>query len=170
MLIIFLLLILLYINTKLLFELVCSCIYSRRIRRSLERISCRDDLLYLAEVDFFHVIALMLKRKGNKVEFTDRCGEAARCLIVNDVLLVEMWKHSPGYLVEIESAMKMAKCMQTAGLHRGILISLGDFKTNTKGYCHTNVIECVAGDRLLAMCREVQKCTASARIKHHTAD
>ena len=62
MLIIFLLLILLYINTKLLFELVCSCIYSRRIRRSLERISCRDDLLYLAEVDFFHVIALMLKR------------------------------------------------------------------------------------------------------------
>ncbi len=58
--------------------------------------------------------------------------------------------------MEIEQAKKLAKHMRENGIYRGMLITLGDFKNNTKNFCHLNVIKCINGNQLLQMCKDVQ--------------
>jgi restriction system protein len=122
----------------------------------LEHINSREELLYLHFKDFLQVIIEVLKRKGYKVRITDQCGEEGNGLILNGRQYVEVWKHSINQIVDVEAAMKLARCMQVNSTHRGMLITLGDFKQNTRVYCHKNVIECINGEQLLEMCKEVQ--------------
>jgi restriction system protein len=122
----------------------------------LEHINSREELLYLHFKDFLQVIIEVLKRKGYKVRITDKCGEEGNGLILNGRQYVEVWKHSINQIVDVEAAMKLARCMQVNSTHRGMLITLGDFKQNTRVYCHKNVIECINGEQLLEMCKEVQ--------------
>lgn len=139
------------------YAIIYSIYYKIKISNLLESINTKEDLLYMCIKDFVNVIAEMFKRKGYKVKITDRCGEDGKGLILNDIQYVEMWKHSLRQIVEVETAMKLARCMQSDSIYRGILITLGDFKQNTKMYCYKNVIECINGDQLLQMCKEVQK-------------
>jgi restriction system protein len=122
----------------------------------LEHINSREELLYLHFKDFLQVIIEVLKRKGYKVRITDKCGEEGNGLILNGRQYVEVWKHGINQIVDVEAAMKLARCMQVNSTHRGMLITLGDFKQNTRVYCHKNVIECINGEQLLEMCKEVQ--------------
>jgi hypothetical protein len=55
-----------------------------------------------------------------------------------------------------EQAKKLARHMHENGIYRGMLITLGDFKNNTKNFCHLNVIKCINGNQLLQMCKNTQ--------------
>ena len=85
-------------------------------------------------------------------------------MILNDVIFVELWKNAPGHLIEIETAIKLAYCMRRASVYRGMLVTLGDFKRNTRLFCHKYVIQCVNGDQLVEMLREVQAPTLPLKI------
>ena len=54
-------------------------------------------------------------------------------------------------MIEIEQAKKLIKHMQDNEIYRGMIITLGDFKANTRNFCHMNVITCVNGNQLLQM-------------------
>lgn len=46
--------------------------------------------------------------------------------------------------------------MQDNDIYRGMIITLGDFKPNTRNYCHMHVITCINGNQLLQMLKKVQ--------------
>lgn len=133
-------------------------LYNRlRADTLLDRIRTREELLYLSFKDFRRVVIEVLKRKGYSVKITDRCGEEGNGLLLDNRKYAEIWKHGLNHIVEPEAAMKLEKCMRSNSIHRGMFITLGDFKPATRLFCHKNVIECINGGQLLAMCREVQK-------------
>ncbi len=123
----------------------------------LESISSKEDLIFMHYKDFVNVIAEVYARKGHKVKLTSKCGEDGNGLFLDDLIYIEAWKHSRTHEVEIETAMKLVSRMDRNSICRGILITLGDFKQNTRAYCYKNVIECINFDQLLAMCKEVQR-------------
>lgn len=137
--------------------LIHSIIYKMKINNLLDSINTKEDLLYMRFNDFINTIAEMFKRKGYKVTFTNKCGEEGNGLLLNDTHYVEILKHGLNRVVDVEVAMKLARCMQMNSIYRGMLMALGDFKQNTKMFCYKNVIECINGDQLLEMCKEVQK-------------
>jgi len=137
-------------------ELFRQLLYKRKICELVNCINSKEDLLYLSFKDYISVIVEVLKRSGNKVRFTDSCGVEGSGLALNNVQFAEIWKHGLQQMVDIELAMNLSKCMRDNSIYRGMLITLGDFKTCTKIYCHKNVIECINGDRLLTLLKEVQ--------------
>lgn len=126
----------------------------------LERIQDKNDLLYMDFKDFINVTAEVLKRKGYKVRATNRCGEDNNGLEIDGLQFAEVFKIGVNRLMEVESAMKLAWCMRINSIHRGQIITLGDFKKNTRAFCHMHVISCINGDQFLAMCKEVQRSNA----------
>ncbi|MCX8128877.1 MAG: restriction endonuclease [Clostridia bacterium] len=137
--------------------IIRSFFYKVKINAILEDISTVEDLVYIRFKDFLNVTAEVFRRKGYNVSVTDKCGEEGRGLILNDIQFVEIWKHARSQLVDVETAMKLTKCMQSNSIYRGMIISLGDFKQSTRLFCHKNVIECINGEQLLEMFKEVQK-------------
>lgn len=139
------------------FALIFYVLYKIKINNLIESINKKEDLLYVCHKDFINIIAEVLKRKHYSVKLTDKCGEDQNGLILNDIQYVEALKHSLNHVVDIETAMKLARRMQLNSIYRGMLITLGDFKQMTKIFCHKNVIECINGDEILEMCKAVQK-------------
>ncbi|OGO80469.1 MAG: hypothetical protein A2Y21_11300 [Clostridiales bacterium GWC2_40_7] len=137
--------------------IICYVYGKIRINGLLETINTIEDLEYIRFMDFLKLTAEVYKRKGYTVRVTDKCGEEGNGLILNDKQYVEIWKHGLNHAVDCEAAMKLAKCMRSNSIYRGILITLGDFKQNTRMYCHKNVIECINGEQLISMFKEVQK-------------
>ena len=133
---------------------ICSKI---KIIRIFEDIDTLDDLLYLNFNVFIQLIAEMFRRHGYCTKITTKCGEEGNGLILDNIKFVEVWRRALHREVECETAMKFARCMQLNSIYRGMLITLGDFKQSTRIYCHKNVIECINGQQLIAMFREVQK-------------
>lgn len=140
-----------------LISIIGSMLYKIKINTLLENINSKEDLLYLGFKDFLNLMAEVFKRKGYKVRITDKCGEDGKGLILNNIQLVDIWKHGLNHIVDVEIAMKLAKCMQLDSFYRGMLLTLGDFKQSTKLFCHKSVIECINGEQLVLMCKEVQK-------------
>jgi len=140
-----------------LYEIFHSVFYRIKLNYLLENINSREDLLYMRSMDYQNVIAEVFKRKGNKVKITDKCGEYGNGLIINDIKYAEIWKHGLNHIVDVEAGMKLAHHMQINSIYRGILVTLGDYKQNTKIFCRINVIECINGEQLIKMCKEVQK-------------
>lgn len=134
---------------------VSSIAYKVKINRLLDNIHTKEDLLYMNTKDFENVIAEMFRRKGNKVKLSDRFADGGNGIILNDIQYVQVKKYPYHHLIEIEHAKKLSRFMQIESIYRGKIITLGDFKENTKKYCHKSVIECINGDRLLTMCQEV---------------
>lgn len=157
MIILLLLQILIIILIYDLFIFIHSVFYKFKINNLLESINTKEDLLYMRSMDFQNVIAEVFKRKGNKVKITDKCGEYGNGFIINDLKYAEIWKHAINHTIDVEAGMKLAHLMQINSISRGILITLGDYKQSTKKFCHKSVIECINGDQLLEMCKEVQK-------------
>jgi restriction system protein len=139
------------------FTLLWSIIYKIKIDNLLESINTKEDLLFINYKDFLNVISEAFKRKGFKVVITDKCGEEGNGLILDQIKYAEIWKHGLNQIVDVEAAMKLARRMQLNSIHRGMLVTLGDFKQMTLMFCHKNVIECINGDQLLTICKEVQK-------------
>ena len=134
----------------------------------LDNITCKQDLLYMHTRDFENVIAQMFRRHGNKVMFSDKFGDGDMGIILDDIKYVQVKKYPFHHLMEVEHAKKITKCMQTDDIYKGMIISLGDFKQNTRKFCHTHVIECIDGNKLLAMCKQVQVTDFSlARLIQH---
>ncbi len=130
--------------------------YLVRISLLVDEIHNKEDLLYLRMKDFKHVVAEIFKRKGYQVKISDHFGEGGAGIILDDLLYVQARKESYHHLMEIEQAKKLSRHMRENGIYRGMIITLGDFKNNTKNYCHTNVIACINGNQLLQMCKEVR--------------
>ena len=127
-----------------------------------ENIQSKEDLLYLKQKHFSGVIMEMYKRKGYDIKPTSKCG-VENGFIINGLQFAEAWKNSPTKQEEIETAMNLEKCMRLSGIYRGIFITLGAFKANTRKYCGINVIECINGDQVLEMIQECQKNRAVAQ-------
>jgi Restriction endonuclease. len=157
MLILALILLLYFIIIKNLITLLWKIIYRSKINNLIETIHTKEDLLEIRFKDLPNVMVELFKRNGYSARTTDKCGEDGNGLILNDIQFVEVWKHSPNQVVEIETAMKLANRMQTSSIYRGMIITLGDFKQNTRAYCHKNVISCVNGEQFLSMFKEAQK-------------
>ena len=164
MLTIYIILFLSYLICDSVYRMAKSMLYAGKIRGLLERVSTKEQLLRTGEKDILNMLALMFRKMGYKVEKTDLCGECLNGLILNDVIFVELWKNAPGHLIEIETAIKLAYCMRRASVYRGMLVTLGDFKRNTRLFCHKYVIQCVNGDQLVEMLREVQAPTLPLKI------
>lgn len=137
-------------------ELANKLLYKRKINKILRDINTKQDLLYLNFKDYMSVISEVLKRMGYAVRLTEACGIEGSGLTLNNIQFAEVWKHGIQQSVDVELAMNLSKCMKNSSIHRGMLITLGDFKPCTLVYCHTNVIDCINGDRLLAMCKSIQ--------------
>ena len=137
-------------------ELIKALINKRKTLELLKSVNSKEDLLYMKYRDFIAVVTEVLKRSGYSVKRTSKCGIDGSGLLLNKKHFAEVWKHGLHYKVDVELAMSLEKCMRSNSIYRGMLITLGDFKTSTKYYCHKNVIECVNGDRLLSMCKAVQ--------------
>jgi restriction system protein len=150
MLLIVVLLIKIFISVK-------NILYKIEMNKLLNTITEKEDLLYLRLKDFIYISMELLRRKGYKVKTTNNCGMEGSGLQLDSILYAEIWKHGLNQVVEVELAMNLAKCMQNNSICRGMIITLGDFKLNTKAFCHKNVIECINGDQLLSMCKEAQK-------------
>ena len=131
--------------------------YNIKINNILEGINGKDDLIEVGFRDFVYLMMEVFRRKGYKVRMTDKCGEESNGLILNNLQYVEVIKFPFDKNIEVETAMKLAKCMQLNSIYRGMIITLGDFKQNTRSFCHKNVIECINGDKVLEICKEVQK-------------
>jgi hypothetical protein len=131
-------------------------LYKRKINELLKFINSKEDLLYLNFKDYMSVITEVLKRYSYKVKSTDACGIDGSGLKLNNIIFAEIWKHGFRQVVDVELAMNLAKCMQNNSIYRGMIITLGDFKTCTRNFCHQNVIECINGDQLLNMCKAVR--------------
>lgn len=128
-----------------------------KINRLLEDINTIEDLQYIPFKVFLPLISEVFKRKGYSVKITNKCGEEGNGLILDNMKFVEFWRRALNHEVDCEAAMKLAKCMQTNSIYRGMIITLGDFKQNTRMFCHKNVIECINGQQLLSMFKEVRK-------------
>ncbi len=139
-------------------SVVIYCVwYKLKINKLLENINAKEDLAHIPYKDFINLVAEIFKREGYRVKRTDKCGEFGNGLILNDLQFVEVWKYVSNPAVDVEVAMNLAKCMQTCSIHRGKLVSLRDFKQNTRLFCHKNVIECISAQQILEMCKEVRK-------------
>ena len=156
MLIIYLFLIMISVTVYQLACFVSHICYMAKIGYIADNIRCKDDLLYLKLRDYEHVIAEIFRRQGYKVQMSDHFGEGGTGIILDGVYYVIARKESYNSLVEIEQAKKLVKHMRDNNIHRGIIITLGDFKGNTKNYCHMHVIKCINGDQLIQMLRSVQ--------------
>lgn len=155
-LIFYLLLILIIMLIASLIKITRRMLYKLKIDNLLEKVRYKEDLLYSDHRDLLYIAIEVFKRKGYQVQMTDRCGEDYNGLILDGILFVEVWKDRLNHAVEIETAMKLAKCMRSNAIYRGMLITLGDFKQNTRLFCYSNVIKCINGDQFLSMCKEVQ--------------
>lgn len=167
MLIIYIFLILVSI---ILFELVSWIIhicYIIKINLLVDNIKDKDDLLYLKLKDYEFAIAEVFRRQGYKVKMSDHFGEGGNGIILNDIYYVIARKESYHNLVEIEQAKKLIKHMKDNDIHRGIIVTLGDFKTNTKNYCYTNVIKCINGDQILQMFKDVQALSTESVVSKY---
>lgn len=156
MLIIYLLLVLF---TMLVYEaanFIIQIFYMVKISILVNRIESTDDLLYMKTRDFEHAVAEVFRRQGYRVRISDHFGEGGNGIILDDKYYVIARKDSLHSLVEIELAKKLAKHMRDNGIYRGMIITLGDFKSNTKNYCHINVIKCINGEELIKMFKSVQ--------------
>jgi len=131
-------------------------IYLVRISLLFDTINSKEDLLFLRNKDFEYVVAEIFKRMGYRVRMSDHFGEGGTGIILNDILYVQARKERYQHLMEIEQAKKLAKHMRENGIYRGMLITLGDFKNNTRNFCHLNVIKCINGNQLLQMCKDTQ--------------
>ena len=131
--------------------------YSIKINNLLESINDKNDLIQIGFRDFVYLMMEVFRRKGYKVRMTDKCGEEGNGLILNNLQYVEVIKFPLDKKIEVETAMKLARCMQLNSIYRGMIITMGDFKQNTRSFCHKYVIECINGDKVLEMCKEVQK-------------
>lgn len=138
------------------FSMVWNVIYKIKINNLLESTNSIEDLLYMRFKDLLNLMAEVFKRQGYTVKITDRCGDEGYGLILNDIKYVEIWNHAVNP-ADIEVAMKLARCMQTDSIHKGVLVTLGDIKQNTRLFCHKYVIECINGEQLLIICKNVQK-------------
>lgn len=158
-----------YIFLILASSIVCEIIsriihilYLVKISFLVDGIKCRDDLLYLKLKDFEYAVAEVFRRQGHKVRMSSHFGEGGTGIILDETYYVMVRKDSFHNLVEIEQAKKLAKHMRDNKIYRGMIITLGDFKANTKNYCHTNVIKCINGDELLRMFKSVQRLSAQS--------
>lgn len=140
-----------------LFLKIHSIFYKTKINHILEDINSREDLLYMPAMDFQNIVVEVFRRKGNKVEVTNKCGEYENGYMINDIKYAEIWKHGLNYVVDVETGLKLAHCMEVNSIYRGMLVTLGDYKHTTRMFCHKNAIECINGEQLLKMCKEVQK-------------
>ncbi|HZK27596.1 MAG TPA: restriction endonuclease [Thermoclostridium sp.] len=131
-------------------------IYLVKISSIVDSIDSKYDLLLLKLKDYEYTIAEAFRRQGYRVQLSDHFGDGGNGIILNDLYYVVVKKVSYHSLIEIEQAKKLIKHMMGNDIHRGMIITLGDFKTNTKNYCHTNVINCINGDQLLQMIKNVQ--------------
>jgi len=138
-------------------ECICCAAYKAKISKTLDSISSLEDFLFMRYKDFVYLTAEVYRRKGFHVTITDKCGEEGNGLLIDNVIFVEVWKNGLKHFMDVETGMKLAKCMQSNSIYRGILITLGDFKPTTIKFCHKNVIQCINGRQLLEMCREVQR-------------
>lgn len=138
------------------FLIYCIC-YKLKINNLLESINAKEDLTHVSYNDFISLVAEIFRREGYKVKHTDKCGEFGNGLLLNNLQFVEVWKYVSNPTVDVEMAMNLAKCMRNSSIYRGKLVSLRDFKHNTKLFCHKNVIECISAEQILEMCKEVQK-------------
>ncbi len=136
------------------FALMAGFLYSVKISMLVDKIQCKDDLIFLRVKDYENVIAEIFRRKGFKVCLSDHFGEGGTGIILNDLYYVLARKER--YPVEIEFAKKLCRHMRNNSIYKGIIVTLGDFKANTRNYCHTNVITCIGGNQLLQMCKNVQ--------------
>lgn len=151
---IFILLIMLIYNTAI---MMYKIVYKYKIENLIENIHSKEDLLNICYKDLPYLMIEIFRRKGDIAKITDKCGEEGNGLILNNLQMVEVWKHALNQVVEMESAMKLAKCMQNQSIYRGMIITLGDFKYNTRCFCHKNVITCINGEQFLALCKDAQK-------------
>lgn len=135
-----------------------------KVNKLLENIDDLEDIQYINFKILLYITAEMFRRKGYSVKITDKCGEEGSGLLLDDTRFVEIWRRALYREVECEVAMKLARCMQSNSIYRGVLITLGDFKRNTRIYCHKNVIECITGQQLLSMLKEVQKRKALVKM------
>lgn len=131
-------------------------VYLVRISMLLDTIHEKDDLLFLSMKDYEYVIAEIFKRNGYKVRMSNHFGDGGNGLILNDRYYVVTKKDAYHHMIEIEQAKKLIKHMQDNEIYRGMIITLGDFKANTRNFCHMNVITCVNGNQLLQMLKKVQ--------------
>jgi len=138
-------------------RLVCDAAYYVKISLLLDSIQCKDDLLYLRTKDYESVIAEVFRRNNHRVRLSDHFGEGGRGIILNDLCYVQVKKENYRHLMEVEEAMKLVRHMRGNNIHRGMIITLGDFKQCTKKFCHMYVITCINGDQLLKMCVDAQK-------------
>lgn len=138
-------------------ECICNAVYKAKISKNLDNISSIEDFVFMSYRDFVYLTAEIFRRKGFNVAITDKCGEEGNGLIIDNAVFAEVWKNGLKHVMDVETGMKLAKCMQTNSIYRGILITLGDFKPTTLKYCHKNVIQCINGKQLFEMCREVQR-------------
>ena len=156
MLSVYFIIIILFYLFDLFYRAARKMLYNRKIKSLLASICTKKELLYTDDKDILNMLALFYTKKGYKVKTTDMCGEALNGLILDDLVFVELWKNSIDHKLEIETAIKFSRCMQEASIHRGKLVTIGDFKMNTKLYCNKYVIECINGDTLLDMLKELR--------------
>lgn len=167
MLIMLLFLFLIQVMFVQIFLVIKNMVYRKKINDLLKTINTKEDLLYLRFKDFVYIIAMVLHRSGYTVEFTDKCGLDGGGLKLNGIQFAEIWKHGLNQKVDVELAMNLAKCMQTNSVYRGMIVTLGAFKPATKGFCHSNVIECIDGDQLLNMCKAVRNTKVLENLLSH---
>lgn len=136
----------------MLFELI----YYIKISFLVDKIEYKDDLLFLRTKDFEHVIAEVFRRNGYKVRLSNHFGEGGTGIILNELYYVLAKKERYHHLLEVEYVKKLKHHMDNNSIYRGMVITLGDFKINTRNYCHINVITCINGDQLLQMCKDVK--------------
>ncbi len=142
-----------------LYELVSRILhrlYLIRISMLVDSIGHMEDLLFLSLQDFEYVIAEIFRRSGYKVKMSRHFADGGNGIILDDMHYVVARKDAFHHLIEIEQARKLVKHMQDNQIYRGMIITLGDFKQNTRNYCHMYVITCICGNQLMQMLKKAQ--------------
>jgi len=150
---------LLFLTVALVYE-ACKAIQHyflmARVNRFIEIVEYKRDFLFLSHREFVMLVMEVLRRKGYRVRITDGCGEYENGLEINGLQYAEVFKTGLNEKIEVETAMKLAWCMRKNRIFRGLIVTLGDFKQNTRNFCHSHVISCMDGNKLLSLCREVR--------------
>ena len=107
-------------------------VYLVKISSMVDNINSKYDLLLLRLKDYEYCIAEVFRRQGYRVQLSNHFGDGGNGIILDDIYYVIVNKVSFHNLVEIEQAKKLIKHMSDNDIHRGMIITLGDFKTNTK--------------------------------------
>ena len=142
-----------------LFEIVnriLHVVYLVRISMLVDSIDNKQDLLFLSLQDYEYVICEVFKRSGYRVRMARHFADGGNGMILNDLYYVVARKEAYHHLIEVEQARKLTKHMQDNDIYRGMIITLGDFKPNTRNYCHMNVITRINGNQLMQMLKKVQ--------------